>query len=305
MNEEADLCQLVDMEVGDLRAMVKSLPDLYHRFALPKASGGRRWILAPAPVLKRVQRRLLRRLLYRLKAHPAAHGFVPNRSIVTNARSHVGHNWVLALDIEDFFPSVPFPAIAEVIEELTGLSEQERTWVRRLVTHQRALPQGAPTSPYLANLSFRGVDAELSALSISAGLVYTRYADDLSFSGECIPPGFVAAVQEQLSPAGYRLASAKTRFMGRHTRQTVTGLVVNEKLQLPRPLRRWLRAVLYDIGQRGLPAALSRSPGMSQARLLGYLALWEMADSRQARREIAALVRLTGFKDVAAESVEG
>jgi retron-type reverse transcriptase len=283
------LGELLSLSEPELRRLVEAAPALYRVFPLRGAAGKKRWIEAPHPQLKRIQRRVLRRLLYRLQPHPAAHGFVPGRSIVSNARPHVGRRWVLTLDLKDFFPTTREEAVREALRPLRGLRAAEREAVLRLVLRRGALPQGAPTSPHLANLAFRPLDQELERLARSNDLDYTRYADDLTFSGEALPRGLVSEAARLLRGRGYRLAPHKTRRMGRHVRQRVTGLVINEGVRLPRELRRWLRAVQHDVELHGREAALQRCGDASSARLAGYLALLRMIEPQRARSELAIL----------------
>jgi hypothetical protein len=288
-------------EPSELCRMLQSVPAGYRTYTLRSRTGKLRRIDAPNPVLKQVQRLLLRRVLYRLEPHAAAHGFVPGRSIVSNAAPHVGRRWVIALDLRDFFPSTRQAAVRAVLQRLPERSEAEREAILRLVTRRGALPQGAPSSPHLANLAFRPLDEALDALARAQELTYTRYADDLAFSGDRLPRGLVPAVGRILAQAGYRLASHKTRFMGCHARQQVTGLIVNRRLALPRELRRWLRAVQHDAARRGLAAALERCGSASDAAIAGYVALAHMIGPARARAELAALSGMLSQTEVQGE----
>ncbi len=272
------LCEVVKLNSEAINAMLDRVEELYLRFPIPKSPTKKRWIEAPAPELKELQQRLLKGLLYQLPAHHAAHGFVPGRSILTNARVHVGRRWVIALDIQEFFPSTRAAKIEEIVRGFAGLDDWERSAIVPLVTLRGRLPQGAPTSPHLANLAFFPLDVKLVELAKIRGFRYTRYADDLTFSGNRFPTGLVENVSEILEKGGYRLARKKTRIMGQGRRQKVTGLVVNDKVQLPREFRRWLRAILHDIRHRGLDAALSRTQNMTEARLIGTLSFQMMID---------------------------
>lgn len=212
-----------------------------------------RIIEAPRPELKKLQRLLLDTLLYKLEPTEYAHGFLPGRSTVTNAQPHVGCDWVVTADIKDFFPSITTAQVLDALKPL-GLSAQRLDIIVALVTRDGRLPQGTPTSPHIANLVVRRMDMELSA---QKGWTYTRYADDLAFSGGDNPHHLMQEVLLIVRSYGFQLAQHKTRIMPRSQRQIVTGIVVNEKLALPKGTRRKLRAMLHKLkkepvgGQRG------------------------------------------------------
>lgn len=277
------LAAALEVRPEDLRQLVATAEERYRVWPLATRPGKRRFIQAPDAALKLVQERLLRSILYALPPREPAHGFVPGRSIVTNAAAHVGRAWVWTADIRDFFPSTKAGAVVAAIADLEGVDAPAREAILALVTFSGALPQGAPTSPHLANLVFRPLDDSLAAVAAARGMTYTRYADDLTFSGEERPAALAEAVAAAIAPAGYRLAPDKTRLMGRHRRQEVTGLVVNEKVQTPRRHRRWLRAVLHDARERGVEAAAARS-GLGIAALLGHLAFFAMASPEAAAK---------------------
>ena len=214
-----------------------------------------RWIEAPGPNLKSIQRTLLDDTLYTLRATDHAHGFVPGRSIVTNARFHVGKQWVVTLDIKDFFPSITSRQVRAAIDGLGGEPEVLSALARLLTRHGR-LPQGAPTSPHVANLVAAELDHRLARTAAIRGWAYTRYADDLTFSGDSPPVGLIDEAKALLRDYGFRAARGKTHVMGRDQRQVVTGLVVNDRVRLPKPQRRRLRAMLHQAEIIGDAAAL-------------------------------------------------
>jgi RNA-directed DNA polymerase len=214
-----------------------------------------RWIEAPGTNLKSIQRTLLDDTLYTLRATEHAHGFVPGRSIVTNARLHVGRQWVVTLDIKDFFPSITSRQVRAAIDGL-GSEPEVLSALTRLLSRHGRLPQGAPTSPHVANLVAAEIDHRLAGMVTSRGWIYTRYADDLTFSGDSAPLGLVDEVEALLREHGFRVARGKTHVTGRDQRQMVTGLVVNDRVRLPKPQRRRLRAMLHQAEIRGDAAAL-------------------------------------------------
>ena len=235
-----ELAIRLGLEIDQIRATEIE----YRDFEIPKRSGGSRRITAPAPDLKRLQRRILRRLLARLAPHPAATGFEPGYSIVSHAFGHRGKALVIRLDLVDFFPSIPESRIHGVFAA-HGWGREASDLLTRLTTWGGRLPQGAPTSPKLSNLACHRMDARLTGLAEKLSAYYSRYADDLTFSFEAEPgyelSALLRAVREIVADEGHRVhIRRKLRVRRRHQRQLVTGLVVNQSIQLPRETRRWL-----------------------------------------------------------------
>ncbi|MDM7891645.1 reverse transcriptase family protein [Curtobacterium caseinilyticum] len=268
----------------------------------------------PMDLLRRTQRTLLDDLLAVLPVHDAAHGFVPGRSVLTGAAVHTGQQVVLTADLTSFFASVTAPTVYGVFRTagfaeplahvLTGLcthrvpphvltampaggAPEERAALRRSLTVAH-LPQGAPSSPALANTALRHLDARLAGWAAASGAVYTRYADDLTFSGSdglaARADAFLLGVGRIVGDQGYRLNPRKTRVRRRGTRQSVTGVVVNDR---PSPGRREvdrLHAVLHNAAEHG-PASQDRTGHADfRAHLLGRIAWVEQVHPGRARR---------------------
>jgi len=249
----------------------------YHCRWLPKRTGGWRLIESPKPRLKAVQERILRGVLDRVAAHSAAHGFVVGRSILTNARCHAGQHVVVRLDLRNFYPNVGFNRVVAIFRAL-GFSREVAIWLGRLTTSavsprdmaprdgapaghemaryaRRHLPQGAPTSPALANLSAFTLDLRLSGLARAFGAVYTRYADDLAFSGDQrftrSLAVFLPLVKQILREERFRSNAAKRRIVRSNQRQSVTGVVVNARPNVSRSEYDRLKAILTNCVRRG------------------------------------------------------
>ncbi|MCA8996152.1 MAG: hypothetical protein KDA80_04185 [Planctomycetaceae bacterium] len=271
-----DLAQLMGVTVGELRFLAydraASQVTHYRRFGLKKKTGGIREISAPMPRLKRAQEWILKQILEKVEVHDSAHGFRPGRSILTNARPHVGQDVVINLDLENFFPTVTFPRIRGVFRSL-GYSGQLATLLALICSEpeksevildgqhyhvarsERRLPQGAPSSPALTNIICRGLDARLAALASRLEMTYTRYADDITFSGSGEATQTIGKVLRQaryiIASEDFRIHPSKTRILRKGSRQEVTGLIVNEQLGVNRELLRRFRALLYQIEVSG------------------------------------------------------
>jgi retron-type reverse transcriptase len=244
-------------------------PRAYRRRGIPKPGGGERVLHEPCPALKKVQRRILRGVLDRVILHRCCHGFRSGASILTNAVPHEGKEMVVGMDLEDFFPSITFPRVFGIFRSL-GLSPADAGLFARLTTWEGRLPQGAPTSPQLANIVCRRLDYRLANLSEKAGAAYTRYADDLAFSGGRDILRLLPLVRTIVAEEGFRIAEAKTRIQRLGRRQKVCGVVVNERANLPRELRRRIRAVRH---RASLPPEQRKGPTPPRAVREGYEAL--------------------------------
>lgn len=285
-----ELARRLDVPAAGLRAVRPA----YREFRIPKRSGGTRQILAPEDSLKALQRRILRRLLARLRSHPAAHGFERGRSIVTNARAHVGRAVVVRMDLRDFFTATTAKRVRKYFRGI-GWNRPAARLLTHLCTWEGGLPQGAPTSPRLSNLVNYRLDARLTGLATrkrlrdsfrtrrvvgttEIGATYTRYADDLTFSFPTDDPTVIRYVivvtKHIVGQEGYELhLRQKLQIRRRHDRQQVTGLVVNERADLPRSTRRWLRAVEHRADRDG------RST-LTPEQLAGWQALRAMIEQQ-------------------------
>lgn len=238
---------------------------------------GDRLLEAPAPRLAELQRRIVRRVLDRIPVHPAAHGYVRGRSPFTLAAEHTGRAMVVRVDVEGFFTRIGPARIAgllraagypaAVAQALAGMlvtatpravlrrapgppGEARRRRLDRLALPH--LPQGAPSSPAVANLLAHGLDRRLSGLAAGVGARYGRYADDLVFSGDDLPAhGLIRRVCAIAAEEGFSLRPDKTRIMPAHHRQRVTGLVVNQGPAASRREYDDLRALLHNCVRHG------------------------------------------------------
>lgn len=264
----------------------------YNTFTIAKRNGGTRTIHAPSEALKSLQRRILHRLFNPLSAHPAATGFVPGRSVVDNARPHVGSDAVINIDLTDFFHSIPADRVRKAFRAL-GWNGECAKILTNICTYEGRLPQGAPTSPALSNLVCRRLDERLSALIAPYGGHYTRYADDITVSFPAFgrnqrlrpkPKGrprlfrpsplasrrLLSTIRRIIESEGFTIQmKKKVRVQRPHQRQTATGLVINRTVNLPRAVRRRVRAMQHR-------RQLSLLDATSLARLRGWEALLQM-----------------------------
>ena len=269
----------------------------YHYRWVAKRSGGARLIEIPKPRLRAMQKKILRELLDHVPVHPGAHGFRRAHSCVTHAALHAGQRVVIRMDLKNFFPSIPAARVQALFAKL-GYSatvagvlarlcvnrtpagvfrdqdqdqdqdrEQNRgatpamPWAERQVFRTPHLPQGSPSSPALANLCAYRLDMRLDAFAASMGAVYSRYADDLAFSGgrqlERAMDRFHVRVAAIALEEGFQINTRKTRLMREGVRQQLTGIVVNRHPNVPRAEFDSLKATLTNCVRHG-PATQNR-----------------------------------------------
>ncbi|MDB5388162.1 MAG: hypothetical protein JWM11_3808 [Planctomycetaceae bacterium] len=287
----------------------------YVHFTVPKRSGGLRTLSSPHQKLAAAQSWILSNILSKVRTEPAAHGFVPGRSILTNAQPHVGQDIVVNMDLESFFPSITFPRVRSVFHRM-GYSPAVATILgllctecpRRLVTYDgqayfvatgpRGLPQGACTSPALSNQVARRLDKRLQGLATKLELKYTRYADDLTLSGGTALKDrigyLLARIRHIADDEGFTVNEKKTRIQRRNTAQTVTGLVVNDRAGVARSEVRRIRAILHRARTEGLDAQNRQDHPNFRAWLQGMIAYIQMARPEMGLRlsnELETLLR--------------
>lgn len=324
VRELADRLELSEGQLewlADVRGMERTVGSErlrnYRYRTVPRSNGLPRLIEAPKARLKEIQRLILHEVLGRVPAHDAAHGFTPGRSAVSHAELHTGQVAVLRLDLKDFFPSVPAGRVYRlwrtlgydrtVAHVLTGLTTnvvpvlvwervaaetpehavQERFWLgRQLATPH--LPQGAPTSPAIANLAAFRLDLRLAGLARSTGLRYSRYADDLTFSG----PGrlirrrgeFEAIAARVIRDEGFALNPAKSTTQTAGGRQIVCGVVVNVRTNVRRADYDRLKATLYNAASHGVSGQNRDEVADFRAHLLGRISWVESLNPGRGRK---------------------
>lgn len=218
----------------------------YKRFRIKKRSGhGYRPIDAPSKELKGVQRWIMNFILRKVPLHEACTAFRPSCSIVRNAEVHVGHEFVLSCDIADFFPSISVRRVFGVFRSL-AYNDEVSFALARLTTYREKLPQGAPSSPDIANIVCWRLDCRLDGLAKKRGWTYTRYADDITVSGNGDVRSELRLVETIVEDEGFGVNRRKVRVIRASGRQTVTGLVVNRVVNLPRYRRHVWRALFHQ-----------------------------------------------------------
>lgn len=229
-----------------LDAMSRSPGRYYRIYKILKHSGEFRQIEAPRRFLKLIQKWIYINILSTQQLPAAVTGFVRDKNIFSNAEPHKPNKNLMVIDIKNFFPSVHYEAVYKIFENL-GYPSEVSTLLTGLCTLHRRLPQGAPTSPSIANLVFKPLDLVFQDLAAARDCSYTRYADDIAFSGNTqFSRKDIKIVSDKLKEWGFRINPMKTRIIGGSGRQILTGLVVNTSGLPPRQKRRRWRAMFHQ-----------------------------------------------------------
>ena len=326
VESSGELAEWLGLSVGelewlaDVKGIVGKAPRSplhhYHYRLVRKPTGGIRLIEAPQARLKTIQRKILAEILEKVPSHfTAAHGFVKGRSVHTFAQPHVGHAVVVRLDLQNFFPTIGYARVQAffrtmgypdvVASALSGLctsaapphlfnvhgvyaSEFELFKAARSLYSRPHLPQGAPTSPLLANLCAFRLDCRLTGLADWAGAVYTRYADDIALSGDDTfarnATRYIAEVSAIARDEGWSVQHHKTRIMHASVRQQLAGIVVNRTPNIDRTSFDQLKATLTNCVRLG-PASQNRDQRNNfQAYLRGCVAWVTSVNAKRGNR---------------------
>lgn len=271
----------------------------YSNFELRKRSGGYRTISAPNKILLDLQKTIYKRILLPVKTHPSATGFRIKTSVIQNAIPHLKNKEILKIDIRNFFGSIKKEVVKDTFCKI-GYPTNIAEVFAELCTLKGSLPQGAATSPTLSNIIVYEMDTELTALSNSYKLCYTRYADDMTFSGDSIAfDSFLAEVNGSMQKYKFVIQHKKTRYIRSNKRKIITGISISSgyKLTIPKSKKREVRKNVHFILSKGIVEhqkyIQSDDPSYLK-RLIGYLNFWLMVepDNEYVRKSIAALKKI-------------
>lgn len=269
-----DLCKkILKMPAKRVYGIIEK--PFYADFEIPKKRGGVRKITAPSSLLKEILRRLNHHLqFYYLVIRPSfVHGFILHPAnipmkcnIFENARLHVRKKHVLSLDLQNFFPSITSQRVMKMFEsELFEFNNEVSAALTLLCSYQGKLPVGAPTSPVISNFICFEMDYQLNRFAQKNGLVYSRYADDLTFSSDYyISEEKIDAIEQIIKEQHFVVNLIKKRVVSSGSRQSVTGLTVNDYPNVSRKLLKKIRAMLHDMDNNGLESAATRHFKMTE-----------------------------------------
>lgn len=246
------LCLLLGRNQAYLASVINSNVSHYREFEIPKRSGGKRIISAPYPALLECQSWIYENILTKIKIHSSAHGFTFKKSIISNSKIHVGQNHFLKIDLKDFFPSITINQVITIFKSL-GYTHKVSFYLAAICCYGEVLPQGAPTSPMLSNIVAKSLDNRLMKYSKKFNLKYTRYADDLAFSGDSIPVKHIEYITKIINSCGFVVNEKKTILQQEKHKRIVTGISIAEDvIKVPREYKRKLKLEIHCIRKHGL-----------------------------------------------------
>lgn len=248
---------LVGLEHQYVCNMAYASGRFYRHFSIPKSNGKTRNIDEPLPDLKFVQSWILHNILEKCPVSDYAKAYLKGRTLKHNARFHRAQKVVVTMDIKNFFPSISAKDITKIFENM-GYYHDLSCFLAYLCSLNNVLPQGAPTSPYLSNLRMIAIDEEISKYTSQKSIRYTRYADDLTFSGDFNPHFLINDISTIVYNEGFSINPEKTRVARSNARQEVTGIVVNSHMQISKEKRKQIRQQIYYIRKFGFESHLER-----------------------------------------------
>lgn|SRR5574344_34659 len=261
------LRSLLGLKSEYLLSIINGPESHYRTFDIKKRSGGTREISAPYYALKTVQKWIYYNILENVPVHRCCHGFRHNKSIITNVKIHEKEIELLKLDLRDFFPSIGKNKVVKIFQDL-GYVKDVAYYLASICCYDEHLPQGAPTSPILSNIVARSMDNRLFNLAKKYKYKYTRYADDIAFSGDRISPQFISYVRDIINECGFELNDKKVRLYRDNGNKILTGISLrNGEIHLPRDKKRELEKDVYYIMKYGFYSHVEKN----QIRNINYL----------------------------------
>lgn len=240
--------EILGISVRDLYQFSNNQAKHYHLASIPKKNGGVRELNVPSHYLKHIQRVILDKLLYGLPVSEYAKAYLPEAMLIDNALPHIGKEKVLKLDIKGFFDSIDCDMVCSVFSHL-GFESAATSLLANICTLEGTLPQGAPTSPHIANLVMAYFDNRVGDFCKARNVAYTRYCDDMTFSGCFDEKEIIRFVEHLLLKQGFELNHKKTACISSSQQQKVTGIVVNEKPQLSSDERKKIRQEVHYLSK--------------------------------------------------------
>ena len=266
--ELASIEQDLGFSARTLYGLSNHLEKHYHNVFIPKSDGSKRKLSVPDLILKRVQKSIADNILVQFPVSRYAKAYKVGSSVQRNAQPHIGKKKLLKLDIEGFFDHILYSQVKDIVFCEEKFAEPIRILLTMLCYYKESLPQGAPTSPAITNIIMFDFDETVGAFCNKKNIAYTRYCDDMTFSGDFDEGEVITFVKKELFKLGLFLKNRKTVVVPASKRQTVTGIVVNEKLNITKEYKRNIRQEMYYIQKFGMDEHLNKL-GISDKR--GYL----------------------------------
>lgn len=243
--------------IKKIYSISNNIQNNYKIFKIKKRKSGYRTIYEPSYNLKKIQTNILKNILEHKKISKSAKAYYKNAKLIDNAKEHLNKKIILKLDIEDFFQNINFFSVYKSCFGLEYFPLSIGILLTNLCTYNGFVPQGSPTASYISNLILREFDDEINNFCESKNISFTRYSDDMTFSGDFEIHMVIKKVRQELKKIGFNLNNAKIKVISKKNRQVVTGIVVNEKLQTTIDYRNKIRQEIYYINKFGLDSHLS------------------------------------------------
>ncbi|MDC6353283.1 MULTISPECIES: reverse transcriptase domain-containing protein [unclassified Robiginitalea] len=269
---------LLGIKKGVLSNMIHAPNKFYREFSIPKKLGGSRKIETPHKSLLEVQRWIIRYILSKFSIHDAAFAYVKKRNAILNAGNHINSNEAFIIDLYNFFPANLASKVRQIFSSV-GYNKDISFFLTNLCCLNGSIPQGAASSPIISNILFFDLDRKLTEASNSLNIKYSRYADDLAFSGESISKDFKKDVYSIIEDGGFLVNQDKIRQYVDGQPKIVTGIVVGSKLRLPKKKRRLIKQQVHYILKYGVLNNIKRYNDLFYIdRVLGKLNFWRQVE---------------------------
>lgn len=268
---KTELSNLLNIEETTLNTILEQIPHLYKEIKIKKSDGNYRTIYAPNDSLKTIQRTILDNILISIPLLNCAYGFGKSKSIIDNAYLHSKSPYLLNVDIKNFFPSVHFSRIHKLFTEL-GLNPLITKILTGLTTLNHCLPQGAPTSPYLASLALKNLDQRIMSLCSRNRLIYSRYFDDITISGGGRAHSVINTIEEIIKNNGYEMHKGpnKLRLSGPSEEKLVTGILIKDG-KLSTPISDDVLKYIFSLQSKGMAGLADENPLKERLSLSGKI----------------------------------
>ncbi len=293
------LASLLGIQREVLSSIVMKSNSFYYTFEIPKRNGGQRIISAPYPVLLHAQKWIYENILIHQPLHKCSKGFIKNTSIVDNAKEHLNTKFVLKMDIQNFFPSIKINRVIAIFRNL-GYTKRISYYLAAICCLNRALPQGAATSPAISNIIAKRLDQRLNGLANKFKLNYTRYADDFTFSGGAIPIKMTTYIEEITEEEGFNINKPKTKLLGEKNQKIITGISIsNGTMTVPKKAKREVRKNVHYVLSKGLfehQKHINSFDPIYLERLFGYLHFWRSVEPDN-KFVLKSIIRLRDYSD--------
>lgn len=245
-------------KINTLYAISNRIERNYKVYKIKKCNGNYRTIYSPNPLLKNIQKNILKNILNDMSISKYAKAYHKNICLKDNAYPHLNKKTVLKLDIIDFFENIEFPLIYQTCFNTNYFPKSIGHLLTYLCTYESRLPQGAPTSSYISNLVMKDFDEELGTWCKSNNIDYTRYSDDMTFSGDFNPTEVIQKVRKMLYKLNLKINNKKIHIINNSQQQNITGIIVNTKLQVSSKYRNQIRQSIYYLKKYGIKEHLNK-----------------------------------------------